>query len=183
MSLDYNPQGFASMDLRKFHVRDIKDVLRFIEFTNDRMDECKHVINKFVNRAGIMEAVVSQMQRQQQKINDLYGLPSNSNQIPDPAKAEGKVEVQKVEEKKEQVERTQLLDELRQAVANETTVDTTNPDARITAVYEKYKMVKGKQRDLYYREGKMVSAKDVPDDVKAALEELAEKKTPKTEEE
>ena len=54
----YNPENFGNIDLRKYHVREIKDVLRFIEFTVARLDESKHIINKFATRANTLEAVV-----------------------------------------------------------------------------------------------------------------------------
>lgn len=173
----YNPKSFADVDLRKYHVRDIKDVLRFIEFAVSRLDESKHVINKHATRANTMEAVVRQMRSQQQKINDLYGAPSN---VQDDIKKEDKSEavIEKVEDDTNKAERDSLLDDIRSAVAEETLVPEENEDLgdRVQAEYEKYKAVAGKNRVMYYREGKMVSAKDVPEDIKQILEDTLNNK-------
>ncbi len=169
----YNPEAFANIDLRKYHIRTLKDVLRFIEFTTTRMDECKHIINKFATKANTLEAVVAQMQRQQQKINDLYGVPSNNAQTEErPTEDKEKAVIQTAEDKSAEQEKAALLDDLRQAVANEAVKpeEGEDGDEKLVAEFDKYKLVRGKLRDMYYREGKMVSAKDVPDDIKQMLE-------------
>lgn len=167
----YNPENFGNIDLRKYHVREIKDVLRFIEFTVARLDESKHIINKFATRANTLEAVVKQMQAQQQKLSNMYGAPSGnvpttSANVEDKEKAV----IQTAEEKSAEQEKANLLDDLRQAAANETVAAIADDEDKLVAEFEKYKAVQGKNRVMFYREGKMVSAKDVPEDIKVKLE-------------
>lgn len=169
----YNMQNFSTMDLRRYHIRDIKDVLRFIEFTVSRLDEAKHIINKTAQRCTTLDAVVKQMQTQQKKMNELYGAPTSvQEQIKGDIDGD-KAVVQEVTDQSAEREKAALLDDIRQAAANETVIPAPaeDPDERLQAEYEKYKMVRGKTRDMYYREGRMVSAKDVPEDIKAILEE------------
>lgn len=166
----YNPQSFAGVDLRKYHIRDIKDVLKFIEFTVTRLDEAKHVINKHATRANTMQAVVNQMRSQQQKINDMYGAPTD---VQEEIKTEdkGKAVIETVEDVAAAKQKEDLLNEMRAAVAEETVapVEGEDPNERVQAEFEKYKAVDGKTRIMYYREGKMVKEADVPEDIKQAL--------------
>lgn len=164
----YDLKGFQDIDLRKYHIRDVRDALRFIEFVMVRLEEAKHVINKQANRLNTSQAIVKQMKEQQEKINRLYGAPEAvANEIKGNS-TEAVVQTTEVEDKTAEAERNALLDEIRQAAADETTAELEG-DAK-TAEYDKYTMTRGKHRDMYYREGKMVSVKDVPQDIREALE-------------
>lgn len=171
----YGPEPFQNLDLRKYHVRDIKDVLRFIEFTVTRLDESKHILNKFNTRYNTLDAVVKQMKNQQQKINDMYGTPTGSEPVKAPEDPKKAVIQESKEDLSLQKEREALLDDLRQAAAEENLVEAIeqSEDGTIRAEFEKYKAARRENdgRVMYYREGKMVSAKDVPEDIKAMLDE------------
>lgn len=182
----YAPEPFQNMDLRKYHVRDIKDVLRFIEFTVTRLDESKHILNKFNNRYNTLDAVVKQMQRQQQKISDMYGAPKGNEPVPEPEDTKKAV----IQESKEDIsvkkEREALLDDLRAAQAEENLAEaiaeSEDDKETIRAEFEKYKAAYNVRagRMMYYREGKLVSAKDVPEDIKDMLQDAIDSQ--KTEE-
>ena len=171
----YSPEPFQNLDLRKYHVRDIRDILKFIEFTITRLDESKHILNKFNTRYNTLDAVVKQMQRQQQKINDMYGAPEGNKPAIEPEDKKKAV----IQESKEDVdtkkERDSLLDDLRQAAAEEKLVKAIaeSDDGTIRAEFDKYKAAKNvaSGRIMYYREGKLMKEADVPEDIKALLKE------------
>lgn len=171
----YSPEPFQNLDLRKYHVRDIRDILKFIEFTMTRLDESKHILNKFNTRYNTLDAVVKQMQRQQQKINDMYGAPEGNKPVIEPEDKKKAV----IQESKEDVdtkkERDSLLDDLRQAAAEEKLVKAIaeSDDGTIRAEFDKYKAAKNvaSGRIMYYREGKLMKEADVPEDIKALLKE------------
>lgn len=166
----YDLKGFQDIDLRKYHIRDVKDVLRFIEFMMTRLEEAKHIVNKQANRLNTMQAIVKQMKDQQEKINKMYGTPEAvASEMKSANPTEAVVQSVVPDDNTSQAEHDALLDEIRQATANETTKNLEG-DAK-TAEYDKYTMTRGKVRDMYYREGKMVSPKDVPEDIKKALED------------
>lgn len=181
----YNAQGFAGVDLRKYHIRDMKDAIRFIEFVFARMEELKHVINKFNTKHNTLNAVVKQMQAQQQKINDLYGSPTSGTFQPVQVEDTEKAVVETAEVKNDSAEREALLDEMRQAVANENLKAEVSDayDDNLIAEFEKYKAVQTATKVMYYREGKMVSVKDIPEDIRdSLLEQLDSQKQPTEEE-
>ena len=174
----YGPEPFQNLDLRKYHVRDIKDVLRFIDFAVTRLDESKHILNKFNTRYNTLDAVVKQMQKQQQKISDVYGAPEGNKPVIPPEEKEKAVIQESKEDLTVQKEREALLDDLRQAAAEERLAETlqeseASADATLRAEFEKYKAARRENdgRVMYYREGKMVKASDVPEDIKALLDE------------
>lgn len=173
----YAPEPFQNLDLRKYHVRDVKDVLRFIEFAVTRLDESKHILNKFNNRYNTLDAVVKQMQKQQQKISDMYGAPRGNEPVIEPEDKEKAVIQESVEDKTQAEERAALLDDLRSVQAEENLAEaiaeSDDEEETLRAEYEKYKVAYNipKNRTMYYREGKLVSAKDVPEDIKKMLEE------------
>lgn len=183
----YGPEPFQNLDLRKYHVRDIKDVLKFIDFTVTRLDESKHILNKFNTRYNTLDAVVKQMQKQQQKINDVYGAPEGNKPVIAPEEQKKAVIQESKEDINTQKEREALLDDLRQAAAEEklaeALVESEDTDGTIRAEFEKYKAARRENdgRVMYYREGKMVSAKDVPEDIKALLDETLKSQSPEEE--
>lgn len=172
----YGPEPFQNIDLRKYHVRDLKDVIRFIEFSLTRLDESKHIITKFNTRYGTLDAVVKQMKQQQQKINDLYGAPSANTVDQKPVEDTKKAVIQESHEDISlQKEREELLDDLRSAQSEEELAkkieESGDAEETVRAEYEKYKVSRraGDGRLMFYREGKMVSSKDIPEDIKAIL--------------
>ena len=171
----YGPEPFQNLDLRKYHVRDIKDVLRFIDFAVTRLDESKHILNKFNTRYNTLDAVVKQMQKQQQKISDVYGAPEGNKPVVPPEEQEKAVIQESKEDLTAQKEREALLDDLRQAAAEERLAEaleeSEDRDGTLRAEFEKYKAAKRENdgRVMFDREGKMVKASDVPEDIKTNL--------------
>lgn len=178
----YAPEGFQNLDLRKYHVRDIKDVIRFIDFISTRLDESKHILNKFNTRYNTLDAVVKQMQSQQQKINSMYGAPEgNKPELPAEDKEKAVIQTSEEDRTVEQ-NKAALLDEMRKATANDEFQGNVaagtqeERDEKLIVELEKYKLVQGKSRDgsprlMYFREGKLTAEKDIPDDVVATLKE------------
>lgn len=174
----YAPEPFQNLDLRKYHVRDIKDVLRFIEFTMTRLDESKHILNKINTRYNTLDAVVKQMQRQQQKISDMYGAPEGNKPEVAPEDQKKAVIQTSEEDRTVEKEKASLLDEMKKAVANESVQAETKAetDEKLMVEFEKYKLVEGLNRDgstrlMFFREGKLTAEKNIPDDVVAMLKE------------
>lgn len=181
----YNPLDFENLDLRKYHIKSGRDLQRFLQFIDARLDEAQHVVKQILNENSTLKAVTKQMQAQQNKIAAMYGAPTG-NQPRDIPAGSGEAVVQTVEDETANKERESLLDEMRQAVANEEqTEDEGMPqiaeeDNNQVIEYDKYKLVvgayqNGKERLFWYRDAekkdgtffkKLVSEKDVPDDIK-----------------
>lgn len=163
----YDPKSFESVDLRKYHVRTVKDAIKFIEFATSRMEECAFVLKKFNTQYSTFQTVTQQLQKKLQEQQNSYGAP-------EPVPTE--VKIQKVEEENiVDKEREALLAEVKQAITDEnaTPVDETQAYDTSRQVFEidKYKIVNGKTRIMYYRtmedgKKKLVSETDVPTDIK-----------------
>lgn len=171
----YDPKSFASIDLRKYHIRTIQDIIKFNEFVASRTEEMQHVLKKFNTQFATMRGITTQMQKKQEEEAKTYGAPVQVN--------EEHPEIQGVEKTDTTEEKHQeLLDEIRQAAAEETLVpdDDEDPNERAMAEFEKYKVVAGKKGPMFYRNGdngyKLVSKKDVPEDIKEQLLSLIEGK-------
>ena len=166
----YDPKSFASVDLRKYHIRDIADVIKFNEFVSSRMEEASFILKKFNTQYSTYKTVSKQLQDMLQKQQNAYGNPNPSTadvQSVTPG------EIQKVDETTSEEIHKDLLDDIKQAVANETLVPDEGEDPNERAAIElgKYKAVQGKNRVMFYREGKMVGANDVPEDIREQLVE------------
>ena len=61
----YDPKSFASIDLRKYHIRDINDVIKFHEFVASRMEEAQFILKKFNTQLATFKAVSSQLKAKQ----------------------------------------------------------------------------------------------------------------------
>lgn len=171
----YDPKSFASIDLRKYHIRTIQDIIKFNEFVESRMNEAQHVLKKFNTQFATMKGIATQMQKKQEDDAKEYGAPT-----PNP----GMPEIQAVEEKNDAAEiiHQALVNEIRQAAAEETMVpaDEEDPNERAMAEFEKYKVIAGKKGPMFYRNGdkgyKLVSKNDVPEDIKEQLLAIIEVK-------
>ena len=168
----YDPKSFNDIDLRKYHIRDIKDVIKFQDFVVSRMEEARFVLQKFNTQFSTFKTVSKQLQNKQQEQQQLYGAPAQ-NPVTDST-----LQIQKVDTSAEQ-EKKELLDEVRQAIANEEVkVEEGEGMDPSTATYGKYRVIDGKVRPMYYRDAgdgkgyRMISAKDVPEDIKEHLDEL-----------
>lgn len=186
----YNPLDFENLDLRKYHIKSLRDVQRFMEFMMSRLDEAQHVVKTVANENSTLHSVVKQMQKQQEKINAMYGAPAGNQPRDIPADS-GTAVVQTVEDQTAQAERDALLDDIRQAVANDEEHDeipkiVDQADDPTSFEYENYKLVvgtysNGNKRLFWYRDAerkdggvfkKMVSEKDVPEDIKQHMKEV-----------
>lgn len=172
----YDPKSFASIDLRKYHIRTVQDVIKFNEFVSSRLTEAQHVLKKFNTQFATMRGITTQMQQKQVETAKEYGAPAQVN--------EEHPEIQGVEEKNDAAEQIHqaLIDEMRRAAAEETMVpdEDEDPNERAMAEYEKYKVIAGKKGPMFYRNGdkgyKLVSKNDVPEDIKQQLLSLIEGK-------
>ena len=167
----YDPKSFASVDLRKYHIRDIKDVIKFHEFVTSRMEECQYILKKFNTQMATFKAVTAQLQRKQEIQQASYGAghPTTTESQDKPA------EIQTVEDKSLEKKHEELLDDIRQAQAEENLAeDLGEENEPVQAILGKYKIIYGKRGPMYYRENedgkvKLVSKKDVPEDIKQQL--------------
>lgn len=169
----YDPKSFASVDLRKYHIRDIKDVIKFHEFVSSRMEECSYVLKKFNTQLATFKTVSKQLQRKQEVQQMAYGNPTfKKEEIPQ----EKAPEIQTVDRSLEE-QHKELLNDIRSAAAEEKlaeTIEESTSDDPVEAILGKYKLVYGKKGPMYYREGedgkiKLVKRSDVPEDIKQQL--------------
>lgn len=166
----YDPKSFASVDLRKYHIRDINDVIKFHEFVASRMEECSYVLKKFNTQMATFKTVTKQLQKKQEAQQMAYGNPN--------FKAEEKPQdtapqIQTVDKSVEK-QHEELLNDIRQAQADENLAEQIESDEPLEAILGKYKLVYGKRGPMYYREGedgkvKLVKKADVPEDIKQQL--------------
>lgn len=167
----YDPKSFESVDLRKYHIRTIKDIIRFQEFVVSRMEESAFILKKFSTQLATFQSVSQQLQKKLQEQQNSYGAPE---QVPT------EVKVQDVHpEDTDSKEREELLNEVRQAITDENS-EPVDPDEALLGDREtidlgKYHAVNGKHRIMYWRtdedgKKKMVKDSDVPTDIKEAIE-------------
>ena len=174
----YDPKSFEGVDLRKYHIRTIKDAIKFLEFVSSRMEEAQFILKKFNNEHATFKTISRQLQRRVEKQQESYGA---APKVEDNKEKED--EIQKVDDSAEK-EKEALLDEMRQAVANEE--PTTEKEVEIkedevdrkVVQLDKYKAVNGKRGVMFYRKGvmgfKLVSRKDVPVDIRDRLTDALE---------
>ena len=169
----YDPKSFASVDLRKYHIRDIKDVIKFHDFVQSRMEECGYVLKKFNTQMATFKTVSRQLQRKQEEQQAAYGNPNYKKEEETQSNAP---EIQTVDRSLEQ-QHQELLDDIRNAAAEEKlaeTIEESTSDDPVEAILGKYKLVYGKKGPMYYREDedgkvKLVKRADVPEDIKQQL--------------
>ena len=172
----YDPKSFASIDLRKYHIRDVKDVIKFHEFVASRMEEAQYILKKFNTQLSTFKAVSNQLRIKQEEQQKSYGAPT---QVSTPTDVP---EIQTVDRSLEQ-QHEELLDDIRKAQAEEDlaeTLEASTFDDPVEAVLGKYKLVYGKKGPMYYRENeegriKLVKKSDVPEDIKQQLLSLVDK--------
>lgn len=176
----YDPKSFASIDLRKYHIRDVKDVIKFHEFVASRMEEAQFILKKFNTQLATFKAVSNQLRAKQEVQQQTYGAPTQ------PSRPVDVPEIQTVDRSLEQ-QHEELLDDIRKAQAEENLAETLEDaqsnstfDDPVEAVLGKYKLVYGKKGPMYYRENeegkiKLVKKSDVPEDIKQQLLSLVGK--------
>lgn len=160
MALDYNPVNFKQIDLRKYHVKDLQDVVKFCEFVSNRIEEVRQVCRTANNKINTQASLMESYKRQNQKQIAQYGSPVNLDDT------EVKVEtIKPAEATSVEAEHKELLDELR-SVGN-------NPDERRTVELEIgddiYRLTAGKNRNMFYKNGRLTKEENVPENVREQL--------------
>jgi hypothetical protein len=175
----YDPKSFASIDLRKYHIRDINDVIKFHEFVASRMEEAQFILKKFNTQLATFKSVTSQLRAKQEVQQASYGAGIQ----PDKKEETKPAEIQTVDKSLE-AEHNALLDDIRAAAAEEKYAEeveaaSEGSEEPTQAVLGRWKVVVGKKGPMFYREndeGRFVltSKKDVPEDIKEQLLNAAE---------
>lgn len=195
---DYNLQKFESIDLRRYHIRDMKDVVSFIKFTTSRLQEMEFVLKKLNNQVSLYGALSKQLSDLRAKTQQAYGNP---NAEAPKATSPEQPQIQAVDTVKQ--DQKALLEELKQAQADEAravalekgevedTPETyapadgepelkengvvvyraTTPEGRDRAIYEKWLAIKGLYRIQFRRSNKLMKNVDVPSDIREMLTE------------
>lgn len=167
----YDPKSFASVDLRKYHIRDIKDVIKFHEFVASRMEECSYVLKKFNTQMATFKTVTRQLQKKQEEQQMAYGNPNFKKEE---VTQDIAPEIQTVDRSVEKAHEA-LLDDIRSAQAEDNLAEALHDENEpLQAILGKYKIIYGKKGPMYYRENeegkvRLVSKKDVPEDIKQQL--------------
>lgn len=159
----YDPKSFDSVDLRKYHIRTIKDVIRFQEFVTSRMEESAFVLKKFSTQLATFKSISTQLQKKQEIQQQSYGAPSQPTQ-------EAPAEIQKVDNTVEEAHNA-LLDDIRQAVAEENLKEELDDGKSKQAIIGHFRVVMSKRGPMFYRDDRrgVISEKDVPEDIKQQL--------------
>lgn len=171
----YDPKAFDGIDLRKYHIRDIKDVIKFMQFVVSRMEEAEFVLKKFNTQYATFKTVSGQLRQRVEA--ELQGNQPAEVKL----REEDASVIQKVEDKPADAIHEALIAEIKQAAAEETMLpqEEEDPNERAVAVLGKYKMVNGKRGPMFYRENdkgqyKLVARADVPEDIKQQLTDAIE---------
>ena len=160
MALDYNPVSFKQIDLRKYHIKDLQDVVKFCEFLSSRVEEVRQVCRTANNKVNTQASLLESYKRQNQKQIAQYGSPVTLNDT------EVKVEtIKPAEATSVEAEHKELLDELR-SVGND-------PDERRTVELEVgddiYRLTAGKNRNMFYKNGRLTKEENVPEETRDQL--------------
>lgn len=160
MALDYNPISFKQIDLRKYHIKDLQDVVKFCEFLSSRVEEVRQVCRTANNKVNTQASLLESYRRQNNKQIAQYGSPVALNDT------EVKVEtIKPAEATSVEAEHKELLDELR-SVGND-------PDERRTVELEVgddiYRLTAGKNRNMFYKNGRLTKEENVPEDTRDQL--------------
>ena len=160
MGLDYNPVSFKQIDLRKYHIKDLQDVVKFCEFLSSRVEEIRQVSRTANNKINTQTSLMEAYKRQNNKQIAQYGSPVAE------ADTEVKVEtIKPAEANSVEAEHKELLDELR-SVGND-------PDERRSVEIEVgddiYRLTAGKNRNMYYKNGRLTKEENVPEETRDQL--------------
>ena len=160
MALDYNPVSFKQIDLRKYHIKDLQDIVKFCEFLSSRIEEVRQVSRTANNKINTQASLLESYKRQNAKQIAQYGSPVNLDDT------EVKVEtIKPAEATSVEAEHKELLDELR-SVGND-------PDERRTVELEVgddiYRLTAGKNRNMFYKNGRLTKEENVPEDTRDQL--------------
>ena len=161
MALDYNPINFNQIDLRKYHIRDLKDVVKFSEFVISRMEAVRQVVRKENNRLSTITSLLESYKKQSRDVIAAYGNPNYQA----PAE-EVKVEtIKPAEATSVEAEHKELLDEIK-GTGNDA-------DERRVAELEVgdhvYRATNGKKRVMFYKDGRLTKDENVPEETRKEL--------------
>ena len=76
MALDYNPINFKQVDLRKYHVKDLQDVVKFCEFVISRLEEVRQVCRAQNGKISSLSSLLEGYKKQSRNIIAAYGNPN-----------------------------------------------------------------------------------------------------------
>lgn len=159
MALDYNPINFKQMDLRKYHVKDLQDTVKFCEFVISRLEEVRQVARRDNNRISTLSSLSAKYKQQARETIAAYGNPNAATE-------EVKVEtIVPAEATSVEAEHNALLNEIR-GVGN------TSDERRVAEILVEdtlYRIVDGKKRVMFYKDGRLVKDDDVPEDIRNDL--------------
>jgi len=160
MALDYNPISFKQIDLRKYHVRDLQDVVKFSEFVISRLEEVRNVCRTQNSKISSLSSLLEGYKKQSRQVIAAYGNPSAQ-----PVE-EVKVEtIKPAEATSVDAEHKELLDDLR-ATGNDA-------DERRVAELEVgdhvYRATNGKKRVMFYKDGRLTKDENVPEETREEL--------------
>jgi hypothetical protein len=161
MALDYNPINFNQIDLRKYHIRDLKDVVKFSEFVISRMEEVRQVVRKENNRLSTLTSLLESYKKQSRDVIAAYGNPNY--QAPT---EEVRVEtIKPAEATSVEAEHKARLAEIR-GTGNDA-------DERRVAELEVgdhvYRATNGKKRVMFYKDGRLTKDENVPEETRKEL--------------
>lgn len=160
MALDYNPINFKQVDLRKYHIKDLTDVVKFTEFCVSRLEEVRQVVRQSNNKIVTLSSLNEGYKAQARKTIASYGNPNYTES------EEIKVEtVKPAEATSVAAEHEALLDELKSI--GETADD--RRTAEISVGEDVYRAANGKKRVMFYKNGRLIAEDKVPEDTREEL--------------
>ena len=162
MALDYNPISFKQIDLRKYHVRDLQDVVKFSEFVISRLEEVRNVCRTQNSKISSLSSLLDGYKKQSRQVIAAYGNPNYQAQPVEEVKVET---IKPAEATSVEAEHKELLDELK-SVGNDA-------DERRVAELEVddhvYRATNGKKRVMFYKDGRLTKDENVPEETREEL--------------
>lgn len=162
MALDYNPISFKQIDLRKYHVRDLQDVVKFSEFVISRLEEVRNVCRTQNSKISSLSSLLEGYKKQSRQVIAAYGNPNFQTQPVEEVKVET---IKPAEATSVEAEHKELLDDLR-ATGNDA-------DERRVAELEVgdhvYRATNGKKRVMFYKDGRLTKDENVPEETREEL--------------
>lgn len=165
------PQNMRDIDRRRFHVRDVKDVIAWFEYRLSRDEQALNVIKKLRNSEAALRSTVNSMQRQRERDMAQSNLVKT---IADgaPGDLQDLGEVKSVNQ-----ENVEILEELQAVIEHEAKEDqkTEEADEIDEGELENYRYFKVGNGYRYMYNNKLIAKSKVPSAVLGALLEQQEK--------
>jgi hypothetical protein len=162
MALDYNPISFKQIDLRKYHVRDLQDVVKFAEFCISRLEEVRQVTRTNNNKLTSLNSLLESYKKQSRETIAAYGNPNYQAKPVEEVKVET---IKPAEATSVEAEHKELLDELKSTGndADERRVAELEVDDHV------YRATNGKKRVMFYKDGRLTKDENVPEETREEL--------------